>query len=266
MRRPCPAFLSCAVAAATVLTPPLVRADAAGALAGQATDRGAQEDPNADRGMILPTALTQPKNTLTVSDYDIFMLGLTVGITDRVQVGAATMLVGGGFFFPSSFMVGSLKWQFLRVGNLRLAALAGALYDSTERHDGLPGEGGGHTSRALRPQAGLIGSFCLDTECHSLVSGNAIVSPSRSTPAFQTATVLYSGGATLQLSSYWKLLFEYSQSSTLSRSGLDSTDPTLALGFRLYGRRLAGEIGAMVVINDSGDALPMPFLSVTARL
>src|SRR5262249_51311242 len=79
----------------------------------------ASADPNIDRGFVLPTAMTQPARTLTYSNYEIFVQGLTVGITDRVQV-SVTAMPPISDFIPY-FAIGSAKWRLLSVGRLHLA-------------------------------------------------------------------------------------------------------------------------------------------------
>ncbi len=55
-------------------------------------DRGTAEDPHGDRAVLLPTALTQPAGTVSISSYDLVFAGLTFGVTDRLQVSTTALL------------------------------------------------------------------------------------------------------------------------------------------------------------------------------
>jgi hypothetical protein len=269
MRRPRPDILAFTAAAATFLTPLLGRAQSPPAVAGSGADPAALADPNVDRGFMLPTALTQPKNTLTISDYEILLLGLTYGITDRLQLGAATFLAAGGPFFPDRMVLANLKWQFFRSGNLRLAALLGATYSRSDAdHGSLPGGGGPHqTTSRLRPHTGLTGSYCVDSDCHSVLSANLIPAANPASSARgrgRSLEVVYSAGGTLRLSEHWKLLLEYSQSVTVSNLPAEITNPSLGVGARVFGRHLALDGGVMMLFG--GSVLPLPFIAISARL
>jgi|GEM_PF-6338137 hypothetical protein len=62
---------------------------------------GSLADPNLDRGFLVSTAMTQPRGTLTYSNYELRLHRLTYGFTDRVQ---ATLTVvpwsGWLMFYP----------------------------------------------------------------------------------------------------------------------------------------------------------------------
>ena len=225
-----------------------------------AVDLGSVEDPNADRGFLLPTALTQPARTLTVSDYDIVVAGATYGITDRLQVGV-TATPAGGLFLPERMAIGSLKWQFLRAGNLRLAVLGGAIYSENENHDGRPAR----RSRSTAGQAALAASYCLTDDCHSLLTTNLLTTLAIRL-GHQDPSILYSAGGTFRLSRRWKLLIEAQQAYTLADDAGGPTRPVISAGFRLFGRHLAGEAGFMTFFGSHGSPFPLPYLSATFRL
>src|SRR5262245_38007940 len=77
-------------------------------------DRGIAEDPHGDRAVLLPTGLTQPAGSFSVSSYDLFFAGLTYGITDRVQVSTTGLLTP--LMVGAVLVVGNVKWQVLRQG------------------------------------------------------------------------------------------------------------------------------------------------------
>src|SRR5690349_9810374 len=111
---------SLASAAAPAGADPATVAASAPAPATQA-DLGAQEDVTIDRSFLLPTAQTQPKGKLAMSDYELFFLGLSYGLTDHLQLSTEAFIPLEG----ESVIAASVKWQFLRAGRLRLAVLAG---------------------------------------------------------------------------------------------------------------------------------------------
>ncbi len=258
--------LTAAAIAAAVLSPALARAQTlVGVPAPPAIDPGIADDPNGDRAMIMPTALTQPRGTLTVSDYDIFLAGLTYGITDHLQIGLSTLVVGGGPLSPDAAVIGAAKWQFLRAGNLRLAALGGLMYAAQEQY-AVPGEGDNTVTRHVRPQLGLIGSLCLTDDCRSLISASVLSSIYREGGSLHGGRVLYSAAATIALWRHLKLLAEYDQDAQIIGGHKDLSPPVVSLGLRLHGRYLAAEAGAMIIKNSANISYPLPFLSATFRL
>ena len=51
-----------------------------------------QADPSADRNILLPSAETVEKGDLTLNSYELFLAGITYGITDSLQMSLTTLL------------------------------------------------------------------------------------------------------------------------------------------------------------------------------
>jgi len=114
------------------------------------------EDPRIDRAVVAPTALTQPARTATVTLYELTLLHLTVGLTDRIQVGAG---IGVDHFGQNQTLMSlELKTRLLDHGRFHLAMLAEFL-------GVFGGHGGGKLARA-----GGVASVCLDDRCASVLS------------------------------------------------------------------------------------------------
>ena len=80
------------VLASALLPAALARAGQPEATVGAtAAAPAATADPNLDRGFLLPTAMTQPKGTLTYNNYELLLHGVTYGITDNLQVSATVL-------------------------------------------------------------------------------------------------------------------------------------------------------------------------------
>jgi hypothetical protein len=79
------------------------------------------EDPQADRGVLLPTAYTHPKGTYFVSDYEIALLQVGYGLTDDTQVSLTTVPPLGAERI--AFLDLTLKTSLFRSGLVRAAAL-----------------------------------------------------------------------------------------------------------------------------------------------
>jgi hypothetical protein len=115
------------------------------------------EDPQADRGVLMPTAYTHPKGTTFVSDYELLLVQLGYAITDDTQVSFTGVP-------PLSneriaFLDITLKSTLYRGGLVRVAAL-------------------GSTSGLAATEIGVIGigrvggvvQLCLEGRCESSLS------------------------------------------------------------------------------------------------
>lgn len=217
------------------------------------------DDPNVDRGFLLPTAETQPARTFTISDYEIVLAGVTYGITDRLQIGV-TGLVLGPVFDVERMVLGNVKWQAMRWGPLHVALDAAFTYSVANRDD-LPGHLPPATTYS--PQAGIVASLCLTEGCHSLVTANVhgLVGLG---DGEARGTVLYSLAATMRLWSHGKLLLELSRQAAIAREK-DRASPMLGVGLRLFGSHVAGDLGLLAAIDSGGGLVPFPFASLTVR-
>jgi hypothetical protein len=240
----------------------------AGAPTAPAIDAGQLEDPNIDRGLLFPTGQTQPARTLTLSDYEIFVAGLTYGITNRLQVSAIGTLVDLGSFGPSRIAGGNLKAQVLRHRRLRLSVLAGALFsqDQPDIHHHARPEGVARVEEdapwRVLPFGGFVASGCLDLDCHSLLSGNVHLAGASDNGHESGSALVYSASLVARLSEHLKLILEYSNGTNL-RSG-DTGSALAAAALRGFNRHFAFEAGAVGVV-DSDSLFPLLYVSASVR-
>ena len=83
--------------------------------------RTPSEDPQADRGVVLPTAYTHPKGTFFVSNYDIVLSQLGYAFTDDTQISLTGVPPIGGDQVAVIDL--TLKTTLYRGGLVRFAAL-----------------------------------------------------------------------------------------------------------------------------------------------
>jgi hypothetical protein len=276
MRTTCLAFLVASLLAASAGAParasqapgaPELRAPAlAGAPAPTSPppDPGIASDPHADRAVILPTALTQPAGTVSISSYELFLAGLTVGITDRLQASTTAMavpLVGGWA------LVSNLKYQLWRQGSLRVALNAGLRYaNSGGGHDhGHPDAGSGGATHSFAPHGGGAASLCLTDDCQSLLSANVQFLGGMSSAPDDGTDAVYGASLVARLSGRLKLVAEVVSSATVEPD-LTQDDGVLATAaLRLYHPHAALDAGVMTVLEGSGLAVAFPYFAGSVR-
>jgi hypothetical protein len=142
--------------------PPLPpRDDAAASLAASAPPPGSArrpaEDPQADRGVFLPTAYTHPKGTWYVSDYDLVLGQIGYAFTDDTQI-SLTMVPPLGAE-RVAFVDLTLKTSLYRGGLVRIAAL-GSASGLVANELGVLGVG----------RVGGVAQLCLERRCDSSFS------------------------------------------------------------------------------------------------
>jgi len=208
-----------------------------------AVDQGMREDPSLDHGFLLPTAMTQPKGSVTINDYDVVVLGVGYSPTDSIQLSATVAPVP----FVGAVVVGSLKWQVLREGRFRMALQGG----------------GGTTGLHL----GAMLSACLRADCHSLLSANITALPTVSLDG--AAPVIYGASWIQHLGYEAKVIVEVVSGASLDSSqyGVDQMDGALATaGLRLFGRHFAVDLGVMGRVGSAfTEGTVLPYLSASAR-
>jgi hypothetical protein len=119
-----------------------------------------ESDARVDAAWAAPTALTQPKGTMTFTLYELVLPNVTVGVTDRLQVGGGI----GGFFLSRST---TLLWDAMakvslgESGRAHFALFAGA-----------GGIGSGGSLYAYG--AGPVASVCVDLGCETVLSTSVV--------------------------------------------------------------------------------------------
>jgi hypothetical protein len=217
-----------------------------------APDAGGEEDPNLDRGLFLPTAAIQPAGSVAISNYELIAFGVSVAVTERLQVSATIFAVLP--YDAGRLYLGHLKWQALSSGAWRLALLGGAGYQHETIHDDTGGPDAGE-SLFLSPLGGVV-SRCLGEGCHSVVSLGAHLFLRKGGGSLERTAVV---AASLigRLSPHVKVLAELVAGGDLEDpDALDGGVP--AIGLRFHGRRVAVDLGV-------AGASAFPFVSGTAR-
>lgn len=218
----------------------------------------AAEDPAVDRGVLLPTAETQPGQTLTVTSYNLYLAGITYGVIDRLQLGAFGLLAPGQLGLEG-LVGGSLKLQIWRLPFFHLSALASLIY-AHETDVDRPG-----SAWEVSPIVGLVGSACLTRSCQALVSVNFHWTGSDD---YGPATVLAAASGTIPVTSHLKIIAEYHPWDGLGTGRTYLPVPKVfhlvSLALRAHTRKLAFEAGGISAV-DEGLA-PFFFLSASYRL
>jgi hypothetical protein len=232
------------------------------------------QDADIDRGFLLSTAETQPKGSITTTNYEFFVLGTTYAVTDGLQVGAVAAIPlpgedGGADGNPfGKFALLSAKLRVLKTERFRTAVQGSIINYSDEYFDD-----------ALMYSLGLIGSYCLDERCESLLTGNASAFLGGTDPSngLEEQNLLVGGSIIVAVTDGFKLLAEVVTNANHDAGGWDLSDAALVTyGFRTTSRHVSADIGLMKpittedgVVEGAGDdqwILGVPFVSFTYRI
>ena len=202
-------------------------------------DQGVVEDANAGRSFMIPTALTAPAGTWSISDYELFAIGFNYAITDQIDVGAATLIP----ISSTEPLVGLLtaKWQLIRSGALRLAANVNFGFNLGT--SGTTAGGGG--------VAGGVATLCLDGACHSHAS--AYVGVGFVTSGQSGAPLVFAGSIAGRVGRHVKLLAEVDSGAILGSAYNSFADGFLLwYGVRFTSHNIGVDLGLVLpVYNDS---------------
>jgi hypothetical protein len=203
-----------------------------------------KNDPRADFAFLAPTALTQPKGTVTLSLYELLMLRATFALTDRVQISAGLALtVFAGW---PAWELG-IKIAVFEAGRLHLALAA--------EHLGVQGAWSG----SLVMGGGAVATYCLDDGCASMVSTSVLAGVIYSThdegaPDTEETGVLISPSFVLALARRLKAVAE------LHIIAAEPRDGAWLAGLRVPFPRFAIDLGAVGDLR-SGELAPVGALS-----
>jgi hypothetical protein len=228
----------------------------------------AAADPNLDRGFLLPTAMTQPKGSITYNNYELLLHGITYGITDNVQ-GSLTVLSPIVRDMPLVGL-GALKWRLFHNERVHVAVQASGGYMNF-RASG--------TDNAFSVGTGAFASFCLRDDCSSLLSASATYqlfmaqtqTLDGESRAGRAHGIFYGVSLVHRVASHVKLLAEISSTSNRSVDGeLQNLNGVLAsYGVRFHSNNLAADLGFVrpILSDGGGDAFLMgvPFINVSYR-
>ncbi len=240
------------VAPPTPIAPPVAAEPPAAAVA---------SDPNIDRGLLQPTAMTQPRGSFTYNNYELLLHGLTYGVTDNLQV---SLTVLSPITKDIPFVgIAAVKWRFQAADRLHLA-LQGSLLYATDLSSGNSGS-------VFSFGAGAYASICLRDDCSSLLTATLNYQLGWSDQGTGDAHIfLYGGSVIHRVSEHVKLLVEVT--SAAAQAGSSSTENIpgflLTYGVRFFTGSLAGDIAFVKPVGDTGDdglLLGIPFVSISYR-
>ncbi|MCC6998411.1 MAG: hypothetical protein IT370_27615 [Deltaproteobacteria bacterium] len=200
--------------------------------------RGRLQDPHIDRGLIniiSPTAETQPKGSFSFTDYELFLMGITYGATDNLQVSLTTMAPITEDM-PLFAIIGG-KLQLLGTGNLHLALVGNLFYGS----DGDSGNSADSASAAL---LGGAVSLCLDPTCASLLSGALQAGFALETDQHGVLPYLVSVSISKTIGRRVKLLAGFDTAGLTADGDNELADGgLLSYGLRFFSSDIAGDVG-----------------------
>ncbi len=209
-------------------------------------DPGIVDDVHADRAWLTPTALTQPRGTWSLSNYEILGLGLTYGISDTVQLTVNTLLPVED---DMSIVWFSGKAQLVRSGAFRLAAHGALFVGDNDESVGI---------------FGLAGTMCTDKRCDSNISGYAGRFFGGGINDDEKVVVL-ALSLTQRIANGFKFVAEVDELRV--EDNYPSSDTIAWYGFRFTSGKFGVDVGLLNPVDDDSDDYPLgfPWLNFTIR-
>ena len=214
------------------------------------------DDPNLDRGFVLPTAMTQPAGSITYNNYELLLHGVTVGVTDRVQL-SATVLAPILEDMPLAGLL-AVKGQVLTAERFHLS-LQGSLGGAKAS---LGRDGG-----VFNLGAGALASYCLRSDCSSLLSGSMMYQFFTAGSGDDGNGLLYGVSVVHRVGRHVKLLGEVASAANLRSPELPG-GALLSYGVRFYTGSIAGDVGFIKPTGGDIDGpfvMGLPFASISYR-
>ena len=227
--------------------------------------RGTSDDPNIDRGFLLPPAMTQPAGSVTYNNYELLLHGVTYGITDNVQASITVLspivqdmpLIG----------FGAVKARILSVDRFHLA-VQGSLgwahvFNSSDINGG----------DVYTAGVGAFASYCLREDCSSLVSASATYQAAFPGSFSDRADmVIYGGSIVHSVGRHVKLLGEVASAAggKIGSGDVQNIDGLLVgYGVRFHTDAIAADVGFIKPVSggatDGDFIMGLPFVSVSYR-
>jgi hypothetical protein len=206
--------------------------------------RAPADDPQADRGVIAPTAYTHPKGTYYFSDYELALLQFGYAITDDTQI----TLTGVPPLSEERVLIldVTLKTTLYRGGLVRVAAL-GSTSGIAAKEIGLVGVG----------RVGGVVQLCTTRDCVSSLSLSSDVTLAGVLLMINGATGIYRVGRTTSLVAELDTLVPLGKDSGQLNGGLASG------GVRFSWSSWGMDLALMRVLGSGGATLP--FIAFTYR-
>jgi hypothetical protein len=207
--------------------------------------------------------MTQPAGSVTYNNYELLLHGISYGITDRVQASVTVL----------SPIVRDMPF----VG---FAAIKGRILATDRFHLALQGSlGWGHAfdttsdANAYTAGAGAFASYCLRSDCSSLLSASATYQLGLADGATDRAhMVIYGGSLVHRVGRHVKLLGEVtSAAGGIGVAGESENIDGVLVGYgvRFHSNDIAADVGFVKpIVADSGSddfLLGLPFVNVSYR-
>jgi hypothetical protein len=230
----------------------------------------AANDPNIDRGFLLPTAMTQPAGTITYNNYELLFHGVSYGVTDRIQ---ATLTVLSPIVTDMPFVgLGAVKARIVSLDRFNVAVQGSVGW----LHEFSNSSTSSSSNNAYTLGAGAFASFCLRDDCTSLLSASATYELMFADGSSNTGRLLVYGGSVVhRVSPHIKLLGEVASAAIGSNvdtasNSLDNVSGLLvSYGVRFHTNNMAGDVGFMKPFDSNGNSpgilLGFPFVSFSYR-
>jgi hypothetical protein len=201
-------------------------------------------DPQADRGVLLPTAYTHPKGTYYVTDYEIVLVQVGYALTDDTQLSLTAVPPLGAERI--AFIDFTLKTSLYRGGLVRVAAL-GSTSGVVAKEIGVLGVG----------RVGGVVQLCLQTSCDSSLSISSNVT--------LAGVMLMANGVSgiFRLGRTVSLLVELDTLVPLGRELGELNGAMAGGGVRWHGTHWGFDFALMRVLG--GDQTTLPVLALTYR-
>lgn len=212
-------------------------------------EQGIVDDANSGHSWLMPTALTEPAGTGSISDLELAGISASYAVTDRLAVGATIVLPNLGYDLTA-------KFQLLKAGRLRIAAHGMLSYFQNRGTDA-----GG---MATVGEAGGVATLCIDTICRSHLSGYlaAGVGGNHGT----SGLLLGASSLALGIGKNVKAVFEIDKGASV---GGDFMNGAIGwVGLRLTTKTLSLDGGIATPLDATGNRWldgDLPFFSVTYR-
>ena len=239
------------VVIAFVLVVPLW-ATAGSAHAQSASAAARSRDASIDRGLVVSHAETLPEGQATFNDYELFLVGMSYGVTDRLQLGFTPMPP----LFKDIPLVGITqgKYAFLRGDNMVVSGQVNLNVIKDFDSDGTGGSFGGGVATDVYLDA--AGREVLHASVNGQWTwGGAGGDPNVIDGFVMTASAGYSGLA----GEHVKFIAEAVVLGVVNDDGLEMADAMLFnYGVRFFSDTLAADLAFMKpLLDDSGNS---PFL------
>lgn len=216
-------------------------------------DEGIENDPNMDSAWLAPTGLTMPKGKWAFHDQELFLVGLSYGVTDRLQLSATTLVPITSD--QGLLLITSAKGQVVKQGRVRLAVHGALTHVSDD----------GSSGNAVT--VGGAFSYCLDKPCNSAINlyagtGFALDDGDSELPLLMSASVIKKLGKRVKF---------VGEVDTGMIVGGDRADAYLGwYGLRFHNKNMAADIGFVKPFgSDLGDTdvfpIGLPWVKFTYR-